>query len=107
MKNFSVIFQKNVCYSRECLRTAATFLQNMDLTADPCEDFFQFTCGNFEDEHPRPDTQTSHDWFSERQTKIYREIRNKLQKPNNFRANEPDPIKQVKKLYKSCVDVGE
>lgn len=46
----------------ECLQTSATFIQNMDNTANPCEDFFQYMCGNFENEHPLPDTSTSHDW---------------------------------------------
>lgn len=47
----------------DCLRTAATFIQNMDSTANPCEDFFQYMCGNFEQEHPMPDSSTSHDWY--------------------------------------------
>lgn len=46
----------------ECLQTSATFIQNMDVSANPCEDFFQYMCGNFENEHPLPDTSTSHDW---------------------------------------------
>lgn len=78
----------------------------MDFKADPCEDFFQFTCGNFENEHPRPDTQSSYDWFTEKQYKIYRDIRNKLQM-DEIVPDEPYPVKQVKMLYKSCSDVGE
>lgn len=77
----------------------------MDLTADPCDDFFQFSCGNFDNEHPRPDTQSSYDWFTEKQYKIYRDIRSKLQTSGNS-TDEPRPIKEVKMLYNSCINVG-
>lgn len=46
----------------ECLLTSATFQQNMNFDVEPCNDFFEFTCGNFESEHPRSESQFSNDW---------------------------------------------
>lgn len=42
----------------------------MDLNQNPCEDFFKFTCGNFDKEHPKADYETSNDWFTENQAKL-------------------------------------
>ena len=35
------------CHSEACYKASQAILENMDLTADPCEDFYQFACGNY------------------------------------------------------------
>lgn len=43
---------------------AARILQSVDQTADPCSDFFQFACGQWNREHPIPDERTKYDMFT-------------------------------------------
>jgi predicted metalloendopeptidase len=50
----------------------------MDQTVDPCEDFYRFTCGNWEQEHPTPDSALEYNWFSDRTQHIMRQIRGKF-----------------------------
>ena len=36
-----------VCNTPECVKAAYTLIRNMDPTADPCEDFYQYACGGY------------------------------------------------------------
>ena len=40
--------EPEICNTPDCVVAAHSLIQNMDLTADPCEDFYQYACGNFE-----------------------------------------------------------
>ncbi|XP_055640222.1 endothelin-converting enzyme 1-like isoform X2 [Toxorhynchites rutilus septentrionalis] len=102
-----VIFQyadtlPNICHSKECLRSAAAFKQNMDLRIDPCEDFYSYVCGNWADDHPRPESHGSYSWYAERQLKIYRNVRAHLE--TNITRADPKPVAQAKAMYKACLD---
>ncbi|KFB41506.1 AGAP002441-PA-like protein [Anopheles sinensis] len=96
-------FPPDICHTPECLRSAAALKQSMDDTVNPCDDFYQYTCGNWEEEHPRPDTYTSFDWFSERQAKILRNIRQYLQA--NSTEFDPKPVVQARTMYRGCMNL--
>ncbi|KAK9462391.1 uncharacterized protein V1516DRAFT_670143 [Lipomyces oligophaga] len=40
-----------VCDSPECIKIAGNVLADMDTTADPCDDFFQYSCGGWLSSH--------------------------------------------------------
>ncbi|XP_017473045.1 PREDICTED: phosphate-regulating neutral endopeptidase [Rhagoletis zephyria] len=91
-----------VCRSKECLRTAAALIYSMDEETDPCEDFYKFTCGHWADDHPKPDSTTSNDWFRERQAKIMRTLRTFLQA--NISDEEPAAVGKAKTMYRACLN---
>ncbi|EDW67430.1 neprilysin-1 [Drosophila virilis] len=100
----SITFKKSshVCRSKECIRTAASLIYAMDEQTDPCEDFYKFTCGRWANEHPRPDSATSNDWFRERQAHVMRVVRSFLQ--SNISSEEPAAVGMAKTMYKGCMD---
>merc|ERR1711892_8313 len=49
------IKQEDVCLTPECAVAAAGIIQTMDITADPCDDFFRFACGGWMDSNEIPD----------------------------------------------------
>lgn len=52
----------------------------------------------------RPDTSNSFDWFSEKQTKVYRIIRTFLE--TNGTDKEPKSINQTRYMYKACMNTS-
>ncbi|KAG4074705.1 hypothetical protein HA402_008803 [Bradysia odoriphaga] len=101
--NLSNRYFETTCQTKDCLRAAANLLQSMDRTVDPCDDFYKFTCGNWAEEHPKPDSSSSYDWFNEKQSKILRKIRSFLQ--SNVTREEPTSVSQAKIMYRACMDI--
>ncbi|XP_034671891.1 neprilysin-1 isoform X2 [Drosophila subobscura] len=97
--------QDNICMTQECVRTAASLLSAMDLTADPCEDFFQYACGTWNKVHPIPEDRSSISTFevlSDQQQVILRGV---LEEPIDERDNQAT-IK-AKTFFKSCMDIPQ
>ncbi|XP_012547468.1 endothelin-converting enzyme 2 [Bombyx mori] len=93
-----------LCETKECLRSAASLALSMDRTADPCEDFNQYVCGNWGEEHPMPEEYSSYDWFSYKQDRVLASIKLFLTKNS---SKDPLPIKQARDMYAACMDVGK
>ncbi|EDW29684.1 GL14909 [Drosophila persimilis] len=97
--------QDNICMTQECVRTAASLLSAMDMTADPCEDFFQYACGTWNKVHPIPEDRSSISTFevlSDQQQVILRGV---LEEPIDERDNQAT-IK-AKTFFKSCMDIPQ
>lgn len=37
----------DVCFSNDCIKTASSILQSIDMNINPCSDFYQYTCNRF------------------------------------------------------------
>ncbi|XP_047099178.1 membrane metallo-endopeptidase-like 1 [Schistocerca piceifrons] len=68
-----------ICDSPECIRSAANLKRSMDPTADPCDDFYRYTCGGWPRDHPIPGAAYAHSWFDERADRVQMEIRETLE----------------------------
>uniref|UniRef100_A0A669QUD0 Membrane metalloendopeptidase like 1 n=1 Tax=Phasianus colchicus TaxID=9054 RepID=A0A669QUD0_PHACC len=53
----------NICTTPGCVTAAARIIQNMDTTADPCKDFYQYACGGWLNRHVIPETSSRYSIF--------------------------------------------
>ncbi|XP_006610149.1 neprilysin-4-like isoform X1 [Apis dorsata] len=105
---FSILYityrPTKLCETDNCVRIAASLKESMDTSVDPCDDFYKYACGKWQDEHPIPDKSLINSWFDERLEKIYVKIR-ELLRENRTDSNEPWAVSQAKLLYSSCINV--
>ena len=49
----------NVCVTKDCVAQSHKLFQNMNTSVDPCDDFYQYSCGNYIQETIIPDDKGS------------------------------------------------
>lgn len=90
------------CYTPECLQFGAEFSRNMNTSSDPCEDFFQYSCGSWIKDHPIPPSLNAFDTFFQAYDKNSRSIRGLLEEEDQL----PDrsAVRKAKLYFKSCLN---
>jgi len=91
-----------VCLTKGCVKAAAGLIESMDETADPCSDFYQFSCGGFLDKTVIPDHKTSVGAFSLVRDRLNERLRKLFEEESD--KSEPEVYSSVRSLYQSCMD---
>ncbi|XP_054271423.1 neprilysin-2 isoform X2 [Macrosteles quadrilineatus] len=94
--------EKGLCLTPGCVYAAAEVLNSMNKDVDPCDNFYQFVCGNFLKETKIPDDKTSVTLFSKIDDKLTEQLRVIIEEPSA--EDEPRPYRMAKDLYKSCMN---
>ncbi|XP_014255788.1 endothelin-converting enzyme homolog isoform X2 [Cimex lectularius] len=91
-----------ICLTHQCIRTASVILSSMNKSQDPCDNFYNFVCGNFRTERAAPDPNWGNSWFMINEVLIKRDITDfLLQKSQD---DDPEFVQKGRTLYNSCVD---
>ncbi|KAL9550950.1 hypothetical protein MBANPS3_004497 [Mucor bainieri] len=109
-----------ICITPDCVLTAAQILKDVDLTADPCNDFYQYTCSNWEKNHEIPEGKSSINSFASLINQNKDALRiifsgtfdDFYDRTHSSASQLPDPEKvidkqnfeKVKSLYDSCMN---
>uniref|UniRef100_A0A8D8LU72 Endothelin-converting enzyme 1 n=1 Tax=Cacopsylla melanoneura TaxID=428564 RepID=A0A8D8LU72_9HEMI len=95
----------SLCLDEKCVRTAATILASVDTRVDPCEDFYQFTCGSWIKHNPIPDAKASWSMFNILDLQNNFIVKNALEKPITSMKSKAE--QKAKTYYMSCMDANE
>ncbi|CAJ0917326.1 21458_t:CDS:10 [Entrophospora sp. SA101] len=109
--------EKDLCLTPDCVIIAAQILSDIDPEADPCDDFFKFTCGGWLKKNTIPDDKGGYGYFNslyEDNQKVLKEI---LEDdfptfPNHPNDTIPSPDETIDKqnfyklqsMYQSCMN---
>eukprot|EP00055_Hartaetosiga_balthica_P018706 m.135210 g.135210 ORF g.135210 m.135210 type:complete len:714 (-) comp9866_c0_seq1:190-2331(-) len=91
----------NVCTTSDCVMDSAQLLKKLDLDANPCENFYQYACGGWDESNEIPSDSASTSQFSELYDANTVKLRDLLEKNlNNTEYKSPS-------YYKACMDTSE
>lgn len=95
---------KEPCSTIPCVLSAATIIEKLNNEVDPCNDFYEYACGLFEQEVSTPDEKSTVDTISIMKDNLYEFLVTVLtsQKYENIEIH-----KVAKDFYSACTDTGE
>lgn len=93
------------CLTPACVHSASKMLEQMDMTIEPCDDFYNFACGSFVKDTNIPDEKVSVNTFSVIGDKLQEQLRNLVSEVIN--EHEAEPFKLAKKVFKACMNKSE
>ena len=98
----SGITQKEYCYTAECLRIAADFTRNLNRSVNPCDNFYQYSCGSWIKDHPIPPSRTMYDAFIVLDEQNFLKLRDLLDEDDNLPSKHA--VKRAKRYFKDCIN---
>ncbi|XP_034943081.1 neprilysin-like [Chelonus insularis] len=93
---------QQVCTTPECQKIAQEFLHSMNKSVDPCDDFYDFTCGNWNQSSKIPGYLPAWSKIHMFQNVVHLRVKGILEE--KIESGDILPVRQAKKWYHSCMD---
>ncbi|OZJ04605.1 hypothetical protein BZG36_02056 [Bifiguratus adelaidae] len=103
-----------VCMTPQCVKTAAKILTDMDMDVNPCDDFYGYTCGDWERNHMIPNDKPgvgSFDSIFDDNLKVLKEIMESDFKsidaealPSKDKIIDEQNFRKLKDYYVACLN---
>ncbi|EDW26543.1 GL13072 [Drosophila persimilis] len=93
------------CLNKHCIFASSEILKSIDVTVDPCDDFYGYACNQWIKNNPIPEGKSTWGTFGKLEQMNQLIIRNVLEKPAATFKSEAE--KKAKVYYESCLDADE
>ncbi|VDK42045.1 unnamed protein product [Anisakis simplex] len=90
-----------VCTSKECVLIAGFLAGNLNDKIDPCDDFYEFACGNYGLNRHLPASKPLRHTLSDMQTRLNKQVKKLLDSPITETDRKWDRL--AKRYYKKCL----
>ncbi|NXO97350.1 NEP protein, partial [Certhia brachydactyla] len=94
-------YDDGICKTPDCIKSAARILENMDPSARPCQDFYQYACGGWLKRNVIPETSSRYSNFDILRDELEVVLKDVLDTPN---TNDIPAVQKAKTLYRSCIN---
>lgn len=101
-----VLKENSICLTQGCLDAAHYMSHAIDSDANPCEDFFQYSCGGWIKNHPIPDSEAFWGTFSSLWDANIKLMKRLLTDPA-IKNRSSTAIQLAKTFYDSCMNMDE
>ncbi|XP_060577796.1 neprilysin-like isoform X2 [Ruditapes philippinarum] len=92
-----------VCGTPDCAEATARLIENMDMSVDPCEDFYQYSCGSWKKKHVIPEDRSGFNVFGVIRDNV--QVINKYLLEDTMSYPNGSGVIKAKDMYSSCVDL--
>lgn len=94
----------DTCLTPGCVQLSARLMDAVDVQEDPCEDFFQYACGKWNEENPIPADRSRWNTFSVLNQRTEQQLKTLLD-GNAKGGKDVEAVDKAKRMYRSCMDL--
>jgi hypothetical protein len=94
----------DICTTNVCQTTGKLIRDSMNISVDPCDDFYEFACGGWRATHTIPPEKSIYDSFGVLNEELQKSLKQELSEPS--KVGDADSVIYASDLFKACIDNG-